>query len=152
LQFSIDWDNAGGMTKTWRGMQSGFGWFCAAVLLLAVVARASVPSGYMLAPSEDGRFVAITLCTGAGAVDALLDTRTGKLAEAADHSGDADPTGGTGVPCSFATLAYAALPDVPSVAHGASFAALPPSFLRADDVPHVGAASSLPWATGPPHA
>ncbi|WP_417450628.1 DUF2946 family protein [Kordiimonas sp.] len=133
-------------------MRSGFTWTFAAILLLAVFARALVPTGYMLTSSDDGRFVSITLCTGYGPADAVLDFRTGTLADAADHPAGSVPDGGQGTACPFATFAHAALPALPPAAPVVAFREIPPTVQPVDDAPVAGALAALPWATGPPRA
>ena len=134
--------------KVWRDMQSGFAWVFAAVVLLAMFSRALVPAGYMLTPSEDGRFVSITLCTGYGPANAVLDFRTGTLADA-DH----EPTDGAqSTACPFATFIHGAITAEPPVAPVIAFRNIPPAVQTVDDAPVAGAVAALPWATGPPRA
>ncbi len=103
-------------------------------LLLALLIRAGIPAGYMLAPGDG--LPRIVPC--AGTVPAPDHRR---------HQGQADQT-----PCPFAVVAHAGLPDTPP-----SLAPPPPPFMpffapatRAD--PPRLPASLRPPATGPPFA
>ena len=60
--------------------RSGFAQALAAMALLAMALRALIPAGYMLAPENaNGRFVALSLCSGHGQQDVVLDLATGEL-------------------------------------------------------------------------
>ena len=57
---------------------SGLSRALAALALLAMAVRALVPAGYMLAPEQNGRTSIVTLCTGHGLVDVVVDHGAGK--------------------------------------------------------------------------
>jgi hypothetical protein len=116
--------------------------------------RALIPAGYMLAPAHDGSsFVAVTLCSGHGPVEALIDLRTGEVRDPASDTTDPDRRtnqSGADALCVFAAVAPLAAPErapivaqlvIPEIA-----AAAPAAELR----PGQGLAAPPPWATGPP--
>ena len=51
------------------------------VALLAMVVRALIPAGYMFSPARHGDLLAITLCSGHGAVEADIDLTTGAVVD-----------------------------------------------------------------------
>ncbi|MES1202689.1 MAG: hypothetical protein ABUS57_14730 [Pseudomonadota bacterium] len=120
----------------------------AALALLAMIVRAIVPAGYMLAPARQGELLAITLCSGHGPVEALIDLNTGALVE---HQKKApEKSAASDAPCVFAAVPALAAPEAPftlAVSFIATRAA--PSSL-ADIAPGRGLAAPPPWATGPP--
>lgn len=113
----------------------------AALALLAMAVRALTPAGYMLAPGEiDGRFVAVTMCTGHGPV--ATDERNRETPKKQDNA----------APCVFAAAgaALAPTPDTPIET---------PRFASQEIAPHATQALGVgrmaappPWATGPPRA
>ncbi len=124
----------------------------ALLALVAVLARALVPAGYMLAPAADGRFVAITLCSGYGPVESLLDLTTGALSKpdsGQEDNSPSEPPGAHG-PCVFAAMASLSTPqDAAPIegAHGYAFAA---PGRAGETAPGRGLAAPPPWSTGPP--
>lgn len=135
-----------------RHNRSGFAQTLAAFALLAMVVRALVPAGYMFAPVHDGRFIAITLCSGHGPAEGLIDLTTGAVVEAgAAHKNKAptNPQGGD-APCVFAAAAALSTPEA-SPALNVAFRAAPVELaVRAFVSPGRGLAAPPPWATGPP--
>ena len=121
-----------------------------AIALLAMLVRAIVPAGYMLAEADtpDGRYLVVQMCDGHGAAQ-VVDLDTGKLLDASKLPGK--PDGKTSsTPCVFAVTAPMASPPV---------AAEPVVFQRvyaADFVvalavaPGRGIAAPPPPSTGPP--
>lgn len=102
----------------------------------------------MLTTSSDGSFATITLCTGYGPTEAVLDFRSGTLVDA-DHA----PAGNEqNMACPFATFSYAAVATEPPVALVIAFHTIPPTVQRVDTAPVAAAVAALPWATGPPAA
>jgi hypothetical protein len=105
-------------------------------LLMALLLRAAIPAGYMLAP-VDGE-PRIVPCSG--------------IAPAISHHGGHHHGPGTEVPCAFALVAPPALPDVPPLL------APPPPLPALAPPPAAGAIAPysriafLPPATGPPAA
>jgi hypothetical protein len=115
---------------------------------VAIAVRALVPGGYMLGPSDDGRTLAIVLCSGH---EAFIDLRTGQLVDAAPPSRNQDNSDQRGdAPCVFAVSAEFATPT-----HAL---ASPPTFTASQEAPTFlpmvtprrGLAAPPPWATGPP--
>lgn len=124
----------------------------AALALLAMVVRAIVPVGYMLAPVHDARFVTVALCSSHGAVNAIVDLATGDLVNPQDIPERQSPSDERSfeTPCLFAVSPTLAAP-VSEVAivvllrlH--RFAWLPPVLVA----PGLGLAAPPPWPTGPP--
>jgi hypothetical protein len=127
----------------------------AALMLLAALVRAAIPAGYMLAPATDGSsLLAITLCTGYGEAEAVLDLATGEVFspdEAPIHGGgSSDDTQHDLTPCAFATTAAAVTaPSPPTVF--IAFRQEAAGFVRpASLMPGHGLVAPPPWATGPP--
>lgn len=124
---------------------SGLSRALAALALLAMAVRALVPAGYMLAPEQNGRTSIVTLCTGHGLVDVVVDHGAGKGrgdgGKPADHS-DA--------PCAFAAIAQIAPPQAPPTILPPTFRTAPATFEAAHARPGLGLAAPPPWATGPP--
>jgi hypothetical protein len=120
----------------------------AALALLAMIVRAMVPAGFMLAPAQHGELLAVTLCSGHGAVEALIDLKTGALVE---KKGEApQKSTASDAPCVFAVTATLVAPE-PSFSLNVSFASVAAAPVRTVDVaPGRGLAAPPPWATGPP--
>lgn len=133
-----------------RHRQSGLSRTLAALALLAMVVRALIPAGYMVAPAGQGRSVAVTLCSAHGAQTLFLDLDTGDFAP--KKSGVPSKTAGGDAPCVFAMASALAEPGTPA----ALPAALPtgPTFVPTSvwTSPGRGLAAPPPWATGPPIA
>ncbi|MEI9851811.1 MAG: DUF2946 family protein [Sphingomonas sp.] len=114
-----------------------------ALLALALAVRVLVPAGWM--PMQ-GQGFAITLCTGAGAVEAWVDA-DGELGKR-----PAAPDTERGRHCAFAGLGGPLLGDAPDAALAIPFApeaaaAKPPALTAAIG---RGLAAPPPPATGPP--
>lgn len=115
-----------------------------AFFVLALAARMLVPTGWM--PSfADGR-TTITLCTGAGMVEAWVD------ADGAIHKERPARSSTHDQPCAFAGLG--AVADLPMVAALAQHVALPaapqPPFDATNVAIGLGLAAPPPPAIGPP--
>ncbi len=101
-------------------------------LALVVLARAMVPAGFMLAPSESGAFT-IELCSGQGGQYVAFDPETGQWVPAdapsdTDDQPDHSDDGAAGL-CAFASAPLSAVaPDFPAPAapRAASLPAPPP--------------------------
>lgn len=139
-----------------RGRRRHRTWFAqtlAAFTLLAMVARALVPAGYMFAPTQDHRFITVILCSGHGAAAAVIDLDTGALVDPGSSNDPGAPskkTPNTDAPCVFAAAPALSAPEQPAslpvVFHLAS-AELPRAIVVA---PGRGLAAPPPWSTGPP--
>ena len=127
----------------------------AVLALLAVMVRAMIPAGYMVAPSRvAGETAVIMLCTGQGYVATRVDLATGKVltgSEATPRKHDAPAKApGDHAPCVFAAAAPLASPEasiavmVPRQAETASWAN------TGVVIPGRGLAAPPPWPTGPP--
>lgn len=116
--------------------------FALALSLLALLAQAAIPAGYMAAPS-DGRFpLSIVLCGGNGATVSASDLG---LTGHGDQSPDA-PDGG-GAPCVFAGFgAGIVAPDLPSLLSA------PVSYAVAQFAPASRRAALSVGANAPPPA
>lgn len=129
--------------------RTGFAQALAAFALLALLVRALVPTAYMVAPSQDGRFITVTLCSAHNAASTLLDLATGELVDRDPtpqerSSADADSV------CPFATCAALSPPEQPPGLRSA-FCIAPAATARTTDVAfRPGLAAPPPWATGPP--
>jgi len=122
-----------------------------ALALVAMLVRAIVPVGFMIAQPHAGNGFAIALCSGHGPAQLAVDLRTGAIVAAdkstsGKHQKDAKPD----APCVFAAAAHVAPPvleiGVPAPARpvGAAFAAI------LSVSPGRGLAAPPPWPTGPP--
>jgi hypothetical protein len=133
--------------------RAGLGGPLLALALLAMLVRAMVAPGYMLAPGQvAGNLVAITLCTGQGAQEALVDLATGTLVGGEDggHRHGSGKAEKAHTPCVFAAAATVAPPmDAAFLGPVVAFAAFVFSFSEAV-TPGRGLAAPPPWPTGPP--
>lgn len=121
-----------------------------AIALLAILVRAIVPAGYMLAEADtpDGRYLVVQMCDGHGAAQ-VVDLDTGKLLDASKLPGKSDGKSNN-APCVFAVTAPMASPPVAAepVVFQRAFAA---DFVVALAVaPGRGIAAPPPPSTGPP--
>lgn len=132
-----------------------------ALALLAMLVRAIVPAGYMLAAAEaaDGRYLAVQLCDSHGGFTRLIDLDTGEQVD--PNSLPASPAGkpspnesgrdGSGkAPCLFASAPHLASPQAaPEIA---VFRALAVAAVIATDPvsPGRGIPAPPPPSTGPP--
>lgn len=127
--------------------------------LLALLVRAVVPAGFMLAPPGQGVAgpIPIVLCTESGTIQALL-AADGSIVE--DGAAADDPAGDPGhsddvvdhAACVFAQGATATAPDGVPAGEAVSAAAIdaPVSGIALDLVPGRGLAAPPPPATAPP--
>jgi hypothetical protein len=122
-----------------------------AIALLAMLVRAIVPAGYMLAQADtgQGRFLTVEMCEGHAAK--VIDLDTGKQVDPSKLPGKADDKSKS-APCVFASVAPVATPVA---------IAEPVEFVAAEDVdfgvslnvrPGRGIAAPPPPSTGPPSA
>jgi hypothetical protein len=118
--------------------------------LMALAIRAIAPAGVLLAPDAD-RWVALTLCRGAGAAMAALNLETGEVRE---DGAPAAPENGAEAHAPCLCAAHAAVAPAPAAGGLSSRIAS----LRAAPIPKTacapgrGIAAPPPWATGPPSA
>lgn len=129
------------------------GWRLGAFALMALLVRAFVPAGYMLAEADtgSGRYLTLELCDAHGSQPMLVDLDTGKIIKAPAKSGTHDKPGQPQPPCllcaSFSAVA-APLPTVEVVPH-ARVVDVDYSIVR-DLQPGRGIAAPPPPSTGPP--
>lgn len=127
-----------------------------AIALLALLVRAVVPAGYMLAHAGtgEGRYLTVEMCEG-HAPARVIDLDTGMLVDASQLPGNTQSEGGDDgktAPCVFAAAAPLAPPLLAAeavqfaAAYNVEFAARP------DVRPGRGIAAPPPPATGPPSA
>ena len=121
-----------------------------AIALLAMLVRAIVPAGYMLAEADtpNGRYLVVQMCDGHGAAQ-VVDLDTGELLDASKLPGKSDSKT-SGTPCVFATSAPMASPvaAAESIVFQREFAA---DFVVVLSVaPGRGIAAPPPPSTGPP--
>lgn len=142
-----------GMLRGLRHHRTGFARTLAAFALLAMVVRALVPAGYMFAPTQDHRFITVTLCSGHGPAEAVIDLTTGAIVDPGSTNQSDEPSKkspNADAPCVFAVAAALSAPEQP--------ASLPVVFrLASADLPRAievapgrGLAAPPPWSTGPP--
>lgn len=123
-----------------------------AIALLAMLVRAVVPAGYMLAEAEtaNGRYLTVDFCEGNNATKRVLDLETRKLIDPSEVPSSQHDSKAQHAPCVFATAAPAAPPLA---------AAEPVRFVVSQDVnfdvardvrPGRGIAAPPPPSTGPP--
>ena len=121
-----------------------------AIALLAMLVRAIVPAGYMLAEADtpDGRYLVVQMCDGHGAAQ-VVDLDTGNPLDASRLPGKSDGKTNS-APCVFAASASMASPPAaaePIVFQRAFAADFVVSLALA---PGRGIAAPPPPATGPP--
>ncbi len=126
-----------------------FGRQLGAFALLALLVRALIPAGYMVAEAgtADGRYLVVQMCDGHGA-DQIIDLDTGKVVDKSNSPGTSDSQSDT--PCVFAMAAAVSLPPLAAepilLRH-----AMPAERISIPDVrPGRGIAAPPPPATGPP--
>ncbi len=135
-----------------RHRRSWYAQAFAAFALLAFAVRALVPAGYMFAPAQDGRFLTVTLCSGHGAIETLLDLSTGQLVDpddVPDNTPENPPS--ADAPCVFATVATLAAPEQALALPSALGVANADHPLIVSVAPGQGLAAPPPWSTGPPY-
>ncbi len=125
-----------------------------ALALLAVLVRALVPGGYMLAAADtpEGRFVVMQLCDSHAQPVSALNLDTGELVDLADVPLKKPAGGKTDQPpCAFAaTPAMSAPPSavaIPFQAVSQQIDLPAPSYVQ----PGRGLSAPPPPATGPPN-
>jgi len=138
------------MLSNRRHRRNGFARAFAAFALLAMVVRALVPAGYMVAPAQAGQPSSIILCSAYGAVSAHVDSQTGALVEDQAGSENKAPARSHGGDhCAFAGVAHLSTPEA-AAALFASSQTLPALALDARSH-ESGLAAPPPWSTGPPN-
>lgn len=122
-----------------------------AIALLAMLVRAIVPAGYMLATAETahGRYLTVTICEARDNATQVLDLKTGRLVDPSSVPAK-HPDKVEHAPCVFAMAAPMA-PPAASIQ--------PATFVRVETVaparprdvrPGEGIAAPPPPSTGPP--
>ncbi len=125
------------------------GWRLGAFALMALLVRAMVPAGYMLAEADtgSGRYLTLELCDAHGSQPQVIDLETGKIIDLPDES---TPSDHPPQPCVFAGIAATTPPD--SAHEPVTFAverSVDFGILR-DLRPGRGIAAPPPPSTGPP--
>lgn len=123
-----------------------------ALALLAMLVRALVPAGFMLAEAENGhgRYLTVTFCEEHGRTAQVIDLDTGKQVDPAKLPKSSGHDKSKAPPCVFAATAHFATPT--AVAEFVSFPVEHSvAFHAADDVrPGEGIPAPPPPQTGPP--
>lgn len=122
-----------------------------AIALMAMLVRALVPAGYMLAHADTagGRYLTITMCIEHGGAPQVIDLDTGKPVDPSKLPGKSQGESKQ-APCVFAASAHVA-PPVAFVQPVEFAAAYDVEFGAVIDVrPGRGIAAPPPPATGPP--
>jgi hypothetical protein len=114
----------------------------ALLALAALAVRAGVPAGYMLDHAQ-GQMI-VTLCTGQGPVDVVLDANGSPLPDLPQPQDDGDETG-----CAFAALGRAGLVQDPLQINQPTLDVSQRLFAYISR-PGQGLAAPPPPATGPP--
>ena len=120
-----------------------------AIALLAMLVRAVVPAGYMLAEADtaNGRYLTVQMCEGHIESRQVIDLDTGKQVDLSKLPGKADIKS---APCVFASVAAVSAP-VTAVEPVEFIASYDIDFGIARDVrPGRGIAAPPPPSTGPP--
>ncbi len=136
----------GVMQRMWRGL--------GAIALLAVLVRAVVPAGYMLATAEtpEGRYLTVMLCEGHEGPQQVIDLDTGLPVDPSvlDTRDDGREPASDAPPCVFAGAAHLAQPV--DAGEPVEFAASEQVVFAAvrDVRPGRGIAAPPPPSTGPP--
>lgn len=128
-----------------------FGRQLGAFALLALLVRALVPAGYMLAEADtaNGRYLVVQMCDAHSGPAQVIDLDTGKVLDKSKLPGNSnDKTGDT--PCVFAMAVPVSLPT--STAEPVAFEhAITVEHANVPDVqPGRGIAAPPPPSTGPP--
>jgi hypothetical protein len=122
-----------------------------AIALLAMLVRAIVPAGYMLAEAEtpNGRYLVVQMCDDHRVAPQVIDLDTGKVVEASDPLNKSGGKAGD-APCVFAAAAQMTAPQ--TIAEPVVFQQrVAAVFIPAASVtPGRGIAAPPPPATGPP--
>lgn len=126
----------------------------AALALLAMVVRALLPQGFMLAPAQSGDGpISVQLCSEHGVIDLLFDPTTGAFLpkdSAAGHGSKKTPQ--ADAPCVFAAVAHLAAPVVPALPIVAPLRVAAATFATTFIAPGLGPAAPPPFSTGPPQS
>jgi hypothetical protein len=123
-----------------------------AIALLAMLVRAVMPAGFMLAEAEsaNGRYLTVDFCEGHGAVKRVLDVETRKLLDPSDVPAEQHEGKAQHAPCVFAAVAPLASPLMAAevvefvIVRDAEFTVI------RDIRPGRGIPAPPPPATGPP--
>ena len=123
-----------------------------AIALLALLVRALIPAGYMVASAEtpNGRFLIVQLCDGHASTAQAVDLETGQNVDLSTFPKSPTNSGNSDQPCAFA-VAVAFAPPVTAAESLAVMASTDadvalPTVVR----PGRGIAAPPPPATGPP--
>ncbi len=125
------------------------GWRFGAIALLALLVRAFVPAGFMLAHADtgSGRYLTLELCDAHGGVPKVVDLDTGKIMDAPvkGQTSEKQP------PCVFCASVVAMASPEPVVELVEFVAEHGVNFLEIRDLrPGRGIAAPPPPSTGPP--
>ena len=126
-----------------------------AIALLALLVRAIVPGGYMLASAETpgGRYLIVQLCDGHAGPAKAINLDTGEQIDAADISKDGPEDSQPGQPpCVFAGTASVVLPAITSEPAGIVIQRNAAVTTSHSVRPGRGIAAPPPPSTGPPPA
>lgn len=138
------------------GGRGRFTQMLAGLALLAMLLRALLPQGVMLAPQQDGGPISVQLCSDAGMINLLFDPATGAFLPNDGHggqgSGKSDKSSSGEGPCVFAAIAHLAAPVLPLMFTAAPLRLLAATFETAFIAPGLGLAAPPPFSTGPPRS
>ena len=127
-----------------------------AIALLALLVRAVVPAGYMLASAEtaEGRYLVVQLCDSHSGFTKVIDLDTGLQVDAAHlpaSTGDKPAHEKSGkAPCVFAAAPHIATPQHAIAASAFPLQVETAHYVAVSVAPGRGIAAPPPPATGPP--
>ncbi len=129
------------------------GWRLGAFALLALLVRAVVPSGYMLATAEtaSGRYLTVTVCSDHTTTARVIDLETGLEVNSSDMPDGPDGKTADQPSCVFGVAPHMAAPHATVMAATLPVQVSQPVFGSPRDLrPGRGIAAPPPPSTGPP--
>lgn len=127
-----------------------------AIALLALLVRALVPAGYMIASAEtaEGRYLVVQLCDSHAGFTQVIDLDTGLHVDPDTLPGSPDgkPTNDKSgkAPCLFATAPHIATPQIASEVTAIVIRTAATGYAVAPVSPGRGIPAPPPPSTGPP--
>lgn len=134
------------------GWMQRMGWRLGAFALMALLVRAIVPVGYMVAEADtgSGRYLTLKLCDAHGSAPKLVDLDTGRIIDAPLKKTTNESKA---PPCVFAGLTAMAAPAMGDIELVDFVPMQDANFIEiSDQRPGRGIAAPPPPATGPPQA
>jgi hypothetical protein len=122
-----------------------------AIALLALLVRAVVPAGYMLATAEtsEGRYLVVQLCDSHAGFTQIIDLDTGKQVDPGTLPTKSSDKAGK-APCVFASVPHLSAPQAAVDVEAPAITTQAASFAKVAVTPGRGIAAPPPPSTGPP--